>query len=58
MINDKTRRLMDIKNTVILEGVVCDGCHSLRARCPRGSFLLWHEIWLKRVENGRSQNGS
>ncbi|HVM63005.1 MAG TPA: hypothetical protein VMV72_19255 [Verrucomicrobiae bacterium] len=50
MIDDKTGELMDIKNTVILESVICDGCHILRGGCPRANFHLWREIWLKRVE--------
>jgi hypothetical protein len=55
MIDDKTRRLVDIKNTVILEDAICDGCHILRGGCPRGNFHLWREIWLKRVENDKSR---
>jgi hypothetical protein len=41
-----------IKDTVLLEGAICDGvCHRL---CPRQSLLFWRECWLEKV-NG-SQN--
>lgn len=47
MIVDKTGRLREIPNTVILEGVTCDG--SDHGNCPRNCYCLWREIWLKRV---------
>jgi hypothetical protein len=49
IIDQKARKMVDIKNTVVLKDVICDGCHSLRGGCPRGNFHLWREIWLKRV---------
>lgn len=49
MIYEPTRKLINLENTVILEDVVCDGCHSLRAGCPRENYLLWREIWLERA---------
>lgn len=49
MIYEPTRKLINLENTVLLEGVTCDGCHSIRAGCPRENYLLWREIWLKRV---------
>jgi len=47
MIVEKTGRLREIANTVILEGVTCDG--SDHDGCPRNCYCLWREIWLKRV---------
>jgi hypothetical protein len=41
---DEMRRL---KNTVILEGVICHG--GSRA-CDRSCFLFWREAWLRRVD--------
>jgi hypothetical protein len=35
-------------NTVILEGVMCDGAEF--GDCDRSCFHFWREAWLKRVE--------
>ena len=44
---EATTRQRKIKDTVVLEGAVCDGvCHRL---CPRKSLLFWRECWLERV---------
>lgn len=44
---ETTTRQRKIKDTVVLEGAVCDGvCHRL---CPRKSLLFWRECWLERV---------
>ena len=41
-----------IKDTVLLEGGICDGvCHRL---CPRQSLLFFRECWLERV-NGATE---
>lgn len=37
-----------MKNTVLLEGVICDG--SEHHGCDRSCFHYWREAWLKRVE--------
>lgn len=37
-----------MKNTVILEGVMCDGAEF--GDCDRSCFHFWREVWLKRVE--------
>ena len=47
MIVEKTGRLRKIPNTVILEGVTCDG--SDHSNCPRTCYCLWREAWLKRA---------
>ena len=48
MILERTRRLTDLKDTVILEDVICNGRHSLRGGCPRANYHYWREIWLER----------
>jgi hypothetical protein len=46
---EATNRQRKIKDTVVLEGAVCDGvCHRL---CPRKSLLFWRECWLERVSD-------
>jgi hypothetical protein len=35
-----------VKNTVLLEGVVCEGAG---LGCDRSCFLYWREAWLRRV---------
>jgi hypothetical protein len=40
-----------LKNTVLLEGAICDGEHYI---CDRSCFYFWKESWLKRVP--REQN--
>jgi hypothetical protein len=36
-----------VKNTVLLEGVVCEGAG---LGCDRCCFLYWREAWLRRVQ--------
>lgn len=43
--NGESRKM---KNTVILEGVMCDG--SEFGDCDRSCFHFWREAWLKRIE--------
>ena len=47
MISERTKKMRRISNTVILEGVTCDGSDAWN--CPRKCYCLWREIWLKRV---------
>ncbi len=49
MIHDPTGKLMEIKDTVILEDSICRGCHILRGGCPRANYNFWREIWLERI---------
>jgi len=37
-----------VKNTVLLEGAICDGQE--RCRCDRSCFYYWRELWLRKVE--------
>jgi hypothetical protein len=47
MVSERAKKIRKISNTVILEGVTCDGSDHLD--CPRRCYCLWREIWLKRV---------
>ena len=52
IILEGTPRQREIKNTVLLEGAVCDGvCHRM---CPRQSLLFWRECWLEKVNSSES----
>jgi hypothetical protein len=50
MILEREGIMIEIQNTVILEGVTCN-CYFAFGGCPRKEFQYWREIWLKRVEN-------
>lgn len=52
MIHDPTRKLIPVKNTVILRNVTCDGCTHLRGGCPRANYHFWREAWLEKVSTG------
>ena len=44
--------MVELKSdAVILEGVVCQGQHSVgRWFCPRAIYPWWRDCWLERVE--------
>ena len=48
MIDEKTGKMRQIANTVLLEDVTCDG--KGHGGCPRTCYCLWREIWLRRVD--------
>jgi hypothetical protein len=48
MILETSGEMREISNTVILEGVTCDG-HTILGGCSRHVFHLWREAWLRRV---------
>lgn len=48
MINEQTGKMRQIANTVILEGVICDG--KAHGGCQRTCYGFWREVWLKRVQ--------
>jgi hypothetical protein len=50
MIDESTRELIELKDTVLLEDSVCRGCYILKGGCPRENFNFWREIWLRREE--------
>lgn len=39
--------MRNMKNTVLLQGVMCDG--AAFGGCDRSCFHFWREVWLKRV---------
>lgn len=45
---ESTGEHREIKNTVLLEGVMCDGDGFYG--CTRSCFHFWREAWLRRVE--------
>uniref|UniRef100_A0A832D116 Uncharacterized protein n=1 Tax=Ignavibacterium album TaxID=591197 RepID=A0A832D116_9BACT len=49
MILERNGKMIEVKNTVILEGVTCQ-CFFAFGGCPRKEFQFWREVWLKRVE--------
>jgi len=47
IISEITGKMVSLTNTVILEGVTCQG---IRAKnCPRAHYFYWREAWLKRL---------
>ncbi len=45
---EHTGRMIEMKNTVMLEGNTCRYDH-LFGGCPRNEYNYWREIWLRRV---------
>jgi hypothetical protein len=52
LISEGTGLLINFPNTVILEDVICDSATFFFGGCARENFLLWREIWLKRIAEG------
>jgi hypothetical protein len=48
IISEETGKMLPLKNTVVLQGVACQG--TCAKNCPRNNHLYWREIWLKRVQ--------
>ena len=48
MLLESTEEYRKVKNTVLLEGVICDGQAHLD--CDRSCFHFWREAWLRRVK--------
>ncbi|NLP09876.1 hypothetical protein GX408_05705 [bacterium] len=54
--NEGTWRMFKVKNTVLLDDVVCDGRGGLGCDwdgCDRHCLLWWKEVWLERVQDHR-----
>lgn len=49
IILEESGLMRELDNTVILEGVTCDGRY--HRACPRNSYFLCREIWLRRVNS-------
>jgi hypothetical protein len=48
IIIEQTGKMVQLKNTVALKGVTCQGACS--ANCPRNEYLYWRESWLDRTK--------
>lgn len=46
-IAEKTGKMIELKNTVTLEGLTCEGI--CVRNCPRANYFWWRDIWLTRV---------
>lgn len=55
-ITEATGVMRHFKNTVILETAISNSAIYAFGGCPRGDFLYWREIWLRRVSS-LSHNG-
>jgi hypothetical protein len=49
IISEQTGQMIQLNNTVVLEGVTCQG--TCAKNCPRSNFFYWREIWLRRHSN-------
>jgi hypothetical protein len=56
MILEGDGRMLNVKNTVLLDGVICP-CKLVIGGCPRADPIYWREIWLRPVpeEEGASE---
>ena len=51
ILDDRTHVVRKTRNTVLLEGVICDGRGIYgREDCDRSCFFFWKEAWLRRVD--------
>ena len=50
MIAEGTGKMRQLRDTVILMEALCDSSYYAFGGCPRGDFLYWREIWLRRVQ--------
>jgi hypothetical protein len=48
IILEESGKMVQIKNSVVLDGVTCTGLH--RRNCPRAGLLYWRESWLERAD--------
>jgi hypothetical protein len=48
IIVEQTGKMVQLNNTVILEGVTCQGTWA--KNCPRNHYFYWREIWLRRAD--------
>jgi hypothetical protein len=46
ILDESTGRIRPIRDTVLLDGAICDRYFG----CARGMPLMWREVWLKRIE--------
>ena len=48
-------QMRTMKNTVLLEGAMCDGAHF--GGCDRSCFHFWREVWLRRMTSEPTRSG-
>ena len=48
MLLESTKEYRKVKNTVLLEGAMCDG--KAFNGCGRSCFYFWREAWLQRID--------
>jgi hypothetical protein len=54
IIDEPTGKMMELPNDcIILEGAVCTGDY--HGFCPRAIYPYWREIWLRRIQDARSE---
>lgn len=51
MYQEESGKVRRLKNTVLLDGVHCDG---LLMGCDRACFFYWREAWLRRADGPKS----
>ena len=52
IILEETGKMIELTNTVVLDGVTCKGLCS--KNCPRANPLFWREAWLSRPNSATS----
>ncbi|MGV7218131.1 hypothetical protein [Bradyrhizobium sp. UFLA05-112] len=56
IVDDKTGRMLKIKDCLILEGAVCSGERTPGCWfCPRQIYPFWREAWVRRVAESNRQ---
>jgi hypothetical protein len=51
LVNDRDHSVSKVRNTVLLEGAMCDGEGIYgRERCDRSCLFFWKEAWLEKVD--------
>ena len=48
MVIERTGKYLDVRNTVLLDGVTCP-CRCVIGGCVRADYIYWREIWLRRI---------
>jgi hypothetical protein len=51
IITDGTGEMRQLRNTVRLEGSLCECAYLTVGGCSRGEISYWREIWLRRSQN-------
>lgn len=51
IMSEKTGEMRALSQTVILEGVTCNG--KAHGGCQRGCYVFWKDTWLRRVEESQ-----